>query len=341
MSNNKTSQSPSLKLREMLSGFWVTQMIYAVAKLGVADFLKEGPKHYAELATATGTKPDLLYRVLRGLASLGIFAEEPKDHFALTPLANLLQSDTPGSLKYLAIFYGEQPYQTFGHLLHSLKTGEVAYEHLFGIHHFDYLKKDKEAAEIFNKAMTNISVEQAKAITATYDFSNIGTLVDIAGGQGLLLASVLKKYPKMKGILFDLPHVIEGAKDFLKSQNLLDRCQLIAGSFFEEVPKGGDAYMLKYIIHDWNDIENLKILKNCHQAMSWEAKLLVIEQVILPGNEPQFAKLADINMLIQLGGKERTSEEFQNLLDRAGFHLQKIIPTPYLLSVIEGKKKDG
>src|SRR4028118_75111 len=328
---------PQLAMLQMVSGYWVSQSIYVVAKLGIADLLKDSPKSCDELATATGTNAPSLYRVLRALASLGVFAETELNHFTLTPLATCLQSDTPNSVRARVIMLGEEQYQAWGELMHSVQTGGSSFEHIYSMNLFEYLAQNPESAKIFDEAMTNLSVTEIATIAASYDFSSIQTLVDVAGGQGLLIASILKSNPTLKGVLLDQPHVIERAKRFLEAEGLLERCQQAAGNFFESVPEGGDAYILKHIIHDWDDERAIAILKQCHKVMPDNGKVLVAEQVIPPGNQPFTGKLIDLNMLVMTdGGRERTEAEYRALFEKAGFKLTRIVPTQDEISIIEG-----
>jgi ubiquinone/menaquinone biosynthesis C-methylase UbiE len=328
---------PQLAVLQMASGYWVSRSIYVAAKLRIADLLKDSPKSCDELATATGTNAPSLYRVLRALASLGVFAETELNHFTLTPLATCLQSDTPNSVRARVIMLGEEQYRAWGELMHSVQTGGSSFEHIYGMNLFEYLAQNPESAKIFDESMTNLSVIQSAAIAASYDFSSIQTLVDVAGGQGLLIASILKSNPTLKGVLFDQPHVIERAKRFLEAEGVLERCQLAAGNFFESVPEGGDAYILKYIIHDWDDERAIAILKQCHKVMPANGKILVAEQVIPPGNEPFRGKFLDLNMLVMTpGGRERTEAEYRALFEKAGFKLTRIVPTQDEMSIIEG-----
>jgi hypothetical protein len=321
----------------MASGYWVSQSIYVAAKLGIADLLKDSPKSCDELATATGTHAPSLYRVLRALASLGVFAETQPNHFSLTPLAACLQSDVPDSIRAYVILRGEEQYRAWGDLLHGVQTGGSSFEHIYGMNLFDYLAQNPESAKIFDESMTNLSAIESAAIAASYDFSSIQTLVDVAGGEGLLIASILKSNPTLKGVLFDRPYVIERAKRFLEAEGVLERCQLAAGNFFESVPEGGDAYILKHIIHDWDDERAIAILKQCHKVMPDNGKVLVAEQVIPPGNEPFMGKLLDLHMLVMApGGRERTEAEYRALFEKAGFKLTRIVPTQREVSIVEG-----
>jgi hypothetical protein len=327
--------SPKTLMGRMVGGYRATQMVYVAAKLGIADLLVAGPRSAQELALATGAHAPSLYRLLRTLSSLGVFAEDESERFALTPLAQLIRSDTRDSLRPFVLSYGEPWWwESWGNLLHSVQTGETAFDHLHGMGFFDYLEQDPEAAEIFNANMTAMTGLEAQGIVAAYDFDGIETLVDIGGGHGELLTGILRAHPGMRGVLFDQPRVIEGAKDHL-DRLIADRCELVAGSFFESIPDTGDAYILKDIIHDWDDESALRILRNCHSAIAGRARLLLIERVIPPGNEAAAGKMVDINMLVLTGGSERTDEEYRRLLEAAGFELSRIVPTRSGTSVIE------
>jgi hypothetical protein len=336
-----TKMRLSLTLLQKISGAWISQAIYVAAKLGIADLLKDGAKSSEALAKATDVDPDSLYRVLRALASIGLFAERENRHFELTPLAEYLQSDIPGSMRAIALMFGSEEWrwQPWGDILYSVKTGKPSFDHVFGMPVFAYLAQNPEAAAIFSEAMTSFTVMFSDAVIAAYDFSSIKTLVDVGGGQGSFLAAILKANPTLKGIVYDLPTVIAGAKPQIEASGLEGRCDMIAGDFFESVPAGADAYILKSVIHDWDDEHAIAILKNCHPAMTENGRLLLIENVLPSGNAPSFGKFLDLEMLlITPGGRERTEAEFRNLFEAAGFNLTKITPTQSQLSVIEGVK---
>lgn len=334
-----TNEMPPQALLQMLTSYRVSQSIYVAAKLRIADLLNDGPRSSDELAKSSGSDSRALYRLLRMLASVGIFAEVDQGCFTLTPLAALLQTGAPGSLRAYAIMNGEDWFwRPWGELLYSVKTGKTAFDHVCGMGIFKYLAQHPEAAEIFNEAMTGFTLTST-AVVAAYDFSGINTLIDVGGGQGALLAAILKANPQLRGVLFDLPSVIEGAKSLIEAEGVAERCELVAGDFFESVPGGAVAYILKFVIHDWDDDRAVTILKNCHRAVVEDGKLLVVEMVIPPGNEPFYGKLADLNMLVLSGGgRERTEAEYRALFATAGFKLTKIIPTqsPTQFSVIEG-----
>lgn len=333
-----SEMQPTEALVQMIVGTWVSRAIYVAAELGIADLLKDGPHSSEELATATGVDARSLYRVLRALASVGVFLEGSPGYFELTPLAECLQTDRSESLRAYALKFGQAwDWQPWGYVLESVKTGKAVFKNVFGMEIFEYLAENPEASRIYNEAMSSFSEKRSAAITASYDFSSIRNLVEVGGGRGSLLASILNTNLTMKGVLFDLPHVIKAARQLIEAEGLLERCQLVAGNFLESVPSGGDVYLLKHIIHDWGDEQALAILKNCHHAMPDQGKLLVVEMVIPSGNEPFFGKLLDLQVLVNYqGGCERTEAEYQALFETAGFSLTRIVPTASPLSVIEG-----
>jgi O-methyltransferase domain len=343
MSSQETQQqtdavSPATALRQMIFNCSIPQLIYVVTKLGIADALKDGPKRCDELATAVGADPGALYRVLRALASVDVFAEGDHGTFMLTPIAALLQTDAPGSWRATALMHGEWYWRPFGALLHSVQTGMPAFEHVFDMTFYDYLAHHADAAEAFNANMTVDTTQAARAVAAAYDFSGITTLVDLGGGQGALIAGLLQTNPQVRGILFDLPSGLEGARSLLEVEGVAERCALVAGDFFASIPDGGDAYLLKYILIDWDDEHAITILTNCRRAMHEQGKLLVVEMLIPPGNAPFFGKFIDIYMLMLGRGRHRTEAEYLPLFAAAGFKLTQIIPTHSSthFSIIEG-----
>lgn len=326
------------QIDEMITAYWVSQAIYAAAKFGIADELKDGPKSVEQLAEATSTNPDALYRLLRALASQGIFAEGEPRHFALTPLADVLRSDVPGSKRALALMAGDEQFRVWAEIDYSVQTGNIAFDKVYGKPIFEYLGQNPDKARIFDAAMVGIHGRESDIILDAYDFSQFGVIADIGGGNGSQVTGILQRHPAMKGILFDLPHVIEAARDRIASANLADRCQLVGGSFFDAVPEGADAYMLRHIIHDWDDEKSHSILQSCHRAMPANSKLLVVESVIPPGNDPFIGKLLDLVMLLIPGGKERTEDEYRTLFGKAGFELERVVPTAGEVSIVEARK---
>jgi hypothetical protein len=321
----------------MVTGCWISQALYVAAKLGIADLLQEGPQSCTQLAEATQTHAETLYRVLRALASVGIFVEDEEGRYRLTPLAKPLCTDAPGSLRAFAIMLGEpEHWRAWEGVLHSVRTGQPAFDHVFGIPLFQYFPAHPEAARLFDDAMTSRSAQENTAIIAAYDFTAAHTVVDVGGGQGSLLAAILDGHPHACGVLFDLPHVLAPARTRLESAGQAARWAFVAGDFFAAVPAGGDLYLLKKVIHDWDDERAQQILMNCRTAMAGTGRLLLIEPVIPPGNAPSFNKLLDLLMLVwNAGGRERTEREHQGLLASAGFRLSRVIPTRAGVSIIE------
>ena len=333
---------PEAIITQLAFGAMMTQALYVAAKLGVADLLADKPQTVSELASATKTHERALYRVLRSLASVGIFEETDPQVFSLTPLAERLRSDAPGSLRNGAIFMGEEwHWRVWGNMLYSVQTGKPAWGHVHGAEVFDYFGANPQQAEIFNGAMTDMSVGTAPSVVKAYDFNGIKTLADIAGGHGYLLSQVLKANPGMKGILFDVQPVIAGANALLEKEGVSERVEKVSGDFFSSVPKGADAYMMKHIIHDWDDERSIKILRNINEAMNPEGKVLIIEVVVPEGNEPHYSKLLDLEMLVSPGGAERTAEEYRALLAAAGFQLTRIVPTTSPFSIIEAVRSEA
>lgn len=326
-------------LMQLAFGPLLTQALYVVAKLGVADLLAEKPLPVSELAARTDTHERALYRVLRSLASVGVFEETDPKVFALTPYAEPLRSDAPNSLRNGAIFMGEEwHWRVWGNMLYSVRTGKPAWGHVHGAEVFDHLAENQEWAEIFNRAMTDGSAGTAPVVVESYDFSSFRTITDIAGGHGYLLAQILKANPNLKGILFDVPSVIAGASAMLEKEGVATRIEKVSGDFFTSVPSGSDAYMMKHIIHDWDDERSIKILKSIRKAMPDHGKVLIIETVVPAGSEPHYSKLLDLEMLTSPGGLERTPEEYKELLSAADLRLARIIATQSPYSIIEAVK---
>jgi hypothetical protein len=323
---------------QMFSSYWVSQAIYVAAKLNIADFLAERPMKVEELAAATETHAASLYRLLRALASVGIFAEGNDAEFNLTPLAAPLQNGA-GSMRSMVIHMGEKPsWQAWGELTHSVRTGETAFIKANGAEVFPYYAEHPESKEPFDQAMTEFSDTVSEAVTRAYDFSPFKKIVDIGGGHAGLLTSILKANPNPSGIVFDLPATVEGAKEKIAAEELGERCEVVGGDFFAEVPSGGDAYIMKFIIHDWDEQRALAILKNIHRAMPDGGKLLLVETLVPEINEPSFAKLMDVHMMVMTGGRERTAAEYAALFAAAGFKFNKVTPTESMISIIEADK---
>lgn len=326
-------------MQQMTNGYWSTQIIYVAAKLGIADLLENGPQSIDALARATQTHAPSLYRLMRALAGLGVFVENEDEAYATTTLGRCLVSGSPGALRARAILNGEDWYRGWGGLLHSVRTGETAFDHIAGMPFFDHLAANPETASTFNEAMASATEGAARAVADAYDFSRCRIIVDLGGGTGAFLAGILKANPQARGVLFDRPSVVAAAALLLSRAGVADRCDVVGGDFFEAVPSGGDLYILSWIIHDWDDDRSVAILKNCRRAMSGDERLLVIEQVVPPGNQPSLSKLYDLHMLALSGGRERREDEYRALLAAADLDLTRIIPTAVPRSVIEASPR--
>lgn len=333
---NSHEPPPEIVMLQMIWGFWLSRCIYAAAKLGIPDVLARGSMTAEEISGEVGAHAPSLYRVMRALASVGVFAESDGGRFALTPLGETLKA---GGVRSFAIAeLGEDHYEAWGNLLHSIRTGERAFDNVFGVPVWQYYAEHKENAAIFNQAMTDLTLAVEAAVMKAYDFSSFEKVVDVGGGHGSFLASILKSNERARGLLFDAPQVVEGARQRFENEGLSERCEVIGGDFFEAVAEGGDLYTMKFILHDWDDARCQTILRNCHRAMKENGKLLVLEMVVPQGCEPSPSKLIDINMLVMTGGRERTREEFSALFEAAGFRLKRVIPTESLVSIIEGER---
>jgi hypothetical protein len=337
--NKQVNEQPaSLQMLQIISGFWVSRAIYAIAKLGIPDLLKTGPKTAEELASATKMHAPSLFRVLRALVSVGILNSAEGGRFSQTPLSETLVTDAPGTLRWFAVSeLGQEHYPAWGNLMHSVKTGEIAFDNFFGVDVWNYFQHNPEDAAIFNNSMSNMTAATNEAITSRYDFSGFDTIVDVGGGHGGLITGILKANPELKGVLFDAEEVIQGARPKLEAAGVADRCETVAGNFFMSVPAGGNAYILKWIIHDWNDEKAIRILRNCRNQMPENAKLILIDCVVPETDEPDFSKFIDLNMLVMTGGKERTAKEFDELLSAAGFKLLRVIPTDLPTAIVEAQ----
>jgi hypothetical protein len=340
MPHGPSASPPGSALARMINGYWLTQMIYTATRLGIADALAGGPQTAGRLAERCGAHARSLHRLLRALASLGVFAENEDGRFTLTPLAELLRSDVPGSLHGLALYSGDPKqhrYRAWGELHKSIRTGEPAFRRLVGVPPFAYLAANLDAAAVFDAAMESYTTECAGAVLAHYDFSRCANIVDVGGGHGRVLAEILKKHASLRDVVFDRPHVVERARALLGREGLSGRSECIGGDFFGAVPAGADLYLLKCIVHDWDDAEAVAILRSCRRAMTKDARLLLVEAVIPAGNDACLGKLMDVNMLVIHGGLERTRAEFAALLDEAGFALGDVIITRSTVDLVEAR----
>ncbi|MGH7949268.1 MAG: methyltransferase [Candidatus Binataceae bacterium] len=332
---------PQMVLFQMMSGYYISCALYVAAKLCIADHLADGPRHYADLAKVTQAHAPSLNRVMRLLASVGVLREEDAGNFELTPLGALLRTGVPGSARAAALVWGGTTQRAWGELLYSVQTGKPAFHHLFGMDSFSYLQQHPEESANFDAAMADFTKLVGVAVAAAYDFSKFKTIVDVGGGNGALIAAVLNANPNLRGALFDLPHVAQGAQAQLDAAGLARRCEIFGGDFFNDsLPSGRDAYMLKHVIHDWDDDHAVKILKRCREAMDEKAMLLIVEGVYPPridhSDAGRGAASNDVNMLVCTGGKQRSEAEFRALFAGAGFKLARIVPTMARSSVIEG-----
>ncbi|HJS51994.1 MAG TPA: methyltransferase [Pyrinomonadaceae bacterium] len=339
--NNTSAQKalelgPTEQMLQMMSGLWVSRGIWVAAKLGISDHLADGPKTADELAKLTDTHSDSLYRILRMLAMVGIYKEDGERKFSLTPLSETLLSDAVGTLRGAAIAeMGEVHYAAWGNIMHSVRTGEIAFDNHFGMDIWQYFQKDPEKAENFNRYMAASSELLNQAISTQYDFSSYKKLIDVGGGIGGMISAILDKNPGLNGAIYDAPSVVEQAKGFLASRGLSDRCETIAGDFFQSVPAGGDIYSMRWILHDWEDSKSITILENIKNVLPASGKLVLAEAVVPEVGEPHFSKFFDLIMLTMTGGRERTEKEWGTLLKRAGYRIERIIPTESFLSIIE------
>ena len=335
----KKGPPPPVAMRGLIVGYWISQLVLMAAKLGLADLLAKRPKTAAALAQEAGAQPAPLFRALRALASVGVFQQMKDGRFKNTALSDTLRTATPQSMRAFALMIvDDYNWMPWAALTHGVRKGGVPFDDTHRLKIFEYFEKHPEEAKTFGEAMTSISGVENPAVANAYDFSRIKKLVDVGGSHGHLLTEILGKNKKLRGVLFDQPSVIERARaaDHVSSKKLKDRIELVAGSFFEGVPEGADAYIMKYILHDWDDDVCVKILSHCRRAMAPGARVLVVDAVIAPGNDPSWGKLLDINMLALTGGRERTAKEFADLFKRAGLKLRKVYPTACDLGIVEG-----
>ena len=331
-------------LRDLLLGYRNTQLLYVAAKLGLSDLVADTPKRSADLAPALGVHPQALHRVMRGLALLGVLAEHDDGRFSLGPLGRHLlagapdgTAGAPGSLRTEALIHGEEFYRTWGSLLSSVETGAPASRHLYGTSTWEHRAAHPELNEHFNRFMAAMTGQVAAAVLAAYDFSPYRTLVDVGGGHGALLAPILRAHPHLEGVLFDQPHVLAGARAYLEAAGVAARCRLVAGDFFAAVPPGADAYLLKWIIHDWDDDRAVAILRTCRAAIGGGAGKVLLVERLLPARAAQAPGTiyGDLTMLVVEGGRERTEAEYRALLAAAGLALVRVVPTGSDFSVLE------
>jgi hypothetical protein len=337
--DNTPSQAlPDAALVQLVFGKCISMAISVAAKLRIADHLADGPQTLADLAANTKTHAPSLYRLLRPLAAAGVFSQEADGRFALTPMSEYLRSGVKGSLRGMADFFGSDwSWRSWGHLLETVQTGRAAFDSVFGEPVFEYLAKHPDESAVFNEGMTGFTSNIAPAVAEAYNFAAFKTVVDIGGGHGVLLNTILQSYAGTNGIVFDSPHVVVGAEDAIHNAGLTGRCRAVGGDFFQSVPAGGDAYLMKHIIHDWPDDRATTILRNCRKGVNPGGKLLLVELVIAPGDAADLGKIVDLEMLVVASGKERTEVEYRQLLAGAGWRLTRVLPTNSPTQIIEAE----
>jgi hypothetical protein len=327
---------PHIQLIQIGTAYWASRVIYAAAKLGLADQLAAGPKSAAELAGPMRVHAPSLHRLMRTLASLGLLTERTEQRFALTTLGEALKTGAPGSARSAVLALCSSWFASaFDHIVHSVQTGRTGFEKAHGMPIFDYLSQHPEDASLFSETMIGLHGAEPPAVAAAYDFSSFKTIVDVGGATGNLLAAILTHHARPRGVLFDRPHVVSDAPALLKTKGVNDRVTIEAGDFFKTVPAGCDAYVLSHVIHDWSEEQCLTILGHCRKAMKPEGRLLIVEMVLPAGDTPHVGKMFDMVMLVVPGGQERTEAEYSSLLSKAGFRLARVVPTDSAVSVVE------
>lgn len=344
MDELEVNHTPVQRLMELVTGSWMAQAAYVAAELRLADLLAAGPLSLAQLADLTGANEPTLGRLLRALTTIDICRQHPDGSFQMTPMGSLLATDAPESLRAWTLWWGKHLWPVWGQLLYSVRTGQSARKLLLGTDGFEHLQNDPEAAAIFNRAAAELTRLAAERIVRSYDFSGMIRIVDVGGGSGQLLATILRDFPATRGVLFDQPHAREPARERMQQAGLIERCELIAGDFFESVPTGADGYILKSVIHDWNDEQSRVILENCRRAMQLGTGRLLLMEEMLPDQltgslTHQAIARGDLNMLVALGAQERTEAELRALLESAGFTVSRVIATGSTFSVAEAFPK--
>ncbi len=327
---------PPVQMVQLLAGFQISQALYAAAKTGLPDGLRDGPRRAGDLAAQCGTDPDATFRLLRSLAGFGIFTQSDGDTFALTPLGQTLVSDAPNSMRDMALMWMETHYLPFNELVHTVRTGECAATHYYGQPFFDWLAPQPEQVARFTGAMANLTHGIRSFAVASFDFTPFETIVDVGGADGTLLAQVLATVPRAHGVVLDLPHVVDAARATFAAAGLSDRTELVGGDFFAAVPKGGDAYVLSMVLHDWDDDRCRRILENIRSAAP-DAALLLVELVVPDGDAPHMSKAIDLTMLGMLTGRERSRAEWESLLSSVGYELRAVHENPTPVPILEAR----
>ena len=332
--------SPRAKVLGITAQVPLARALALVVELGIAERISQAPKTAAELARELGQHPEALYRLLRMLAAEGIFREDDEGRFDHTGSSRVLTTDAEDSVApLLSLAWQDIVWATYLEMPHTIATGEPAFDKAHGQAFFDYLSANPEANALFDAAMALISGPEDAAVAQAFDFSRFSKIVDVGGGQGGLLAAILTRHPRLQGVLFDQPQVL--AEPRYLTGPLMDRCELIAGDFFHSLPAGADAYVLKRIIHDWDDAAAIQLLRNCAAAMSSKGRVLIAEAVMKPGNEPDPSKAQDVGMMLLTRGRERTADEYRRLLDAAGLRLIEIHPAAMTVSLLEAGAKNA
>ena len=338
----QTPPSASAAMLNLINGFHVARALYIAARLGLADLVKDDAASDCKaLATLTATDAPSLYRVMRVLVSAGVFEMDERERVSLNPLAETLLKDAPGSLQSWAISQiGDDPYKAWGDLMYGVRTGGVAFEHVFGCDSWTYRAGHPESAKDFDEGMASFIGAHNEAVLASYPFASVRKIVDVGGGDGKLITTLLTANPAMKGVLFEQPRVIERARQRIAEEGLAACCEVVAGDMFESIPPGGDAYLLSRVIHDWDDERAIAILRNCRSAMAPAAKLLLVERVIPARIENSAAMrvlvVSDLHMMVMNGGRERTEAQYRALFAATGLNLTRVVSTGTAMSIIEG-----
>jgi O-methyltransferase domain len=335
-----TKAQAATRLLELIAIRLISESIYVAAALGLADLLADGPKSVEELAKTTGVGASSLRRVMRALVTFDVFAQDSDGRFAMAPAGEFLKRETEGSLHSAALFFGGERGAKVDELfLHCVKTGDTAWKTISGGNWISWLQSNSEWNSLFNAMMTAFSTLHLTGVLEAYDFSYASRIVDVGGGHGKIISEILKKNPRTHGVLFDLPHALEGGRKTIAQARLTDRCEVVSGDFFVSVPSGADVYVLSRVIHDWNDEKAIAILKIVRKAIAPTGRLILLEVMLRPGQTKVYPVLSDLNMLVRTGGCERTEEEYRGLYDSAGFTLTRTVATiaPTGTTVIEGR----
>lgn len=336
---DESAAAADQKITQLLGGMWAMQAVATAAKLGIPDLLVSGGKTAQEVAAAVGSHPGATHRLMRALSSLGVFSPEEGGRYRLTDVGERLRGDVvTGTLKEMFIAETDEVHwQSWGKLADAVRTGEPRPQAVFGMPAFDYYGKNRAEGEQFGRAMENVSRFASHAVLEAYDFTGASRILDVGGGNGSLAVAIQERYPRLQATVLDLPYIESHANERIKALGLADRCRFVAGDFFERVPEGADIHLLKFILHDWNDEESIRVLRSCRAALPPEGRVLIIESIVPEEISPGFVYLMDLNMLVMTGGLERTAKEYETLLSRAGFRLTRIVPTASPFSLIEAR----